>query len=116
MSFLPNHVYHSSSTLPAPTSATSIVPATDPVILTSEKAVKAPSHPVPKPRRVQRTEDERIEYLRAHPYVAKFEAYRVLCALCGKWIKLRRNSTYCSIPWDAHHKSCSAKKMCVYAP
>ncbi|KAJ2912160.1 hypothetical protein MD484_g8254, partial [Candolleomyces efflorescens] len=31
-----------------------------------------------KRRRAKRTEEERIEYLRADPYVAQFEAYRVL--------------------------------------
>ncbi|KAF9474112.1 hypothetical protein BDN70DRAFT_936904 [Pholiota conissans] len=65
----------------------------------------------PKRRRAKRTEEERIEYLRADPYVGKFEAYRVLCASCDKWIRLRPNSTYCSIPWDAHRKSCLAKKI-----
>ncbi|KAJ7871011.1 hypothetical protein B0H13DRAFT_1895968 [Mycena leptocephala] len=63
-----------------------------------------------KRRRAKRTEDERIEYLRADAHVAQFEAYRVLCASCDKWIRLRPNSTYCSIPWDAHRKSCLAKK------
>ena len=73
-------------------------------------------HPPPasKRRRAKRTEEERIEYLRADPYVAQFEAYRVLCASCDKWIRLRPNSTYCSIPWDAHRKSCLAKKMYVF--
>lgn len=66
---------------------------------------------VMKRRRAKRTEEERIAYLRADPYVSEFEAYRVLCASCSKWIRLRPNSTYCSIPWDAHRKSCLAKKM-----
>lgn len=38
---------------------------------------------------------------------------RVLCASCDKWIRLRPNSTFCSIPWDAHRKSCLAKKLYV---
>jgi hypothetical protein len=67
-----------------------------------------------KRRRAKRTEDERITYLRADPYVARFEPYRVLCASCDKWIRLRPNSTYCSIPWDAHRKSCLAKKGFVF--
>ncbi|KAI0332675.1 hypothetical protein GY45DRAFT_1335357 [Cubamyces sp. BRFM 1775] len=69
------------------------------------------SQPPTKRRRAKRTEEERIEYLRTDPYVAKFEAYRVLCASCDKWIRLRPNSTYCSIPWDAHRKSCLAKRV-----
>ncbi|KAJ6471826.1 hypothetical protein C8R47DRAFT_1297267 [Mycena vitilis] len=71
--------------------------------------------PPAKRRRAKRTEDERIEYLRADAHVAQFEAYRVLCASCDKWIRLRPNSTYCSIPWDAHRKSCLAKKSNVNA-
>ncbi|KAI9507151.1 hypothetical protein F5148DRAFT_150886 [Russula earlei] len=66
--------------------------------------------PPSKRRRAKRSEEERIQYLRSDPYVAKFEAYRVLCASCDKWIRLRPNSTYCSIPWDAHRKSCLARK------
>ncbi|KAF8133612.1 hypothetical protein K438DRAFT_1494849, partial [Mycena galopus ATCC 62051] len=69
-----------------------------------------PNGPPLKRRRAKRTEEERIEYLRADVHVAQFEAYRVLCASCDKWIRLRPNSTYCSIPWDAHRKSCLAKK------
>jgi len=68
------------------------------------------TEPQAKRRRSKRTEEERIDYLRNDPYVAQFEAYRVLCACCDKWIRLRPNSTYCSIPWDAHRKSCLAKK------
>ncbi|KAI0057394.1 hypothetical protein BV25DRAFT_1831234 [Artomyces pyxidatus] len=66
--------------------------------------------PPHKRRRAKRSEEERIDYLRSDPYVAQFEAYRVLCGSCDKWIRLRPNSTYCSIPWDAHRKSCLAKK------
>jgi len=69
------------------------------------------THPLAKRRRAKRSEEERIEYLRSDPYVAKFEPYRVLCACCDKWIRLRPNSTYCSIPWDAHRKSCLAKRL-----
>ena len=69
------------------------------------------SHPPTKRRRAKRTEEERIAYLKNDRYVAQFEAYRVLCASCDKWIRLRPNSTYCSIPWDAHRKSCLAKRV-----
>ncbi|KAG2012287.1 hypothetical protein CC2G_012318 [Coprinopsis cinerea AmutBmut pab1-1] len=81
------------------------------VIYTPEATVESMQHPPTKRRRAKRTEEERIDYLRADPYVAQFEAYRVLCASCDKWIRLRPNSTYCSIPWDAHRKSCLAKKI-----
>jgi hypothetical protein len=84
------------------------------VIYTPESTAEALANPPTKRRRAKRTEEERIEYLRADPYVAQFEAYRVLCASCDKWIRLRPNSTYCSIPWDAHRKSCLSKKMYVF--
>lgn len=83
----------------------------EPVIYTPESTAEALANPPPKRRRAKRSEEERIDYLRADPYVAQFEAYRVLCASCDKWIRLRPNSTYCSIPWDAHRKSCLSKKM-----
>ncbi|KAF7968535.1 hypothetical protein HWV62_30147 [Athelia sp. TMB] len=82
----------------------------EPVIYTPESTADALAHPPPRRRRAKRTEEERISYLRSDPYVSKFEAYRVLCAACDKWIRLRPNSTYCSIPWDAHRKSCLAKR------
>jgi hypothetical protein len=88
-------------------------PSSEPVIYTPESTAEALAHPPAKRRRAKRTEEERIDYLRADPYVAQFEAYRVLCASCDKWIRLRPNSTYCSIPWDAHRKSCLAKKVYV---
>jgi hypothetical protein len=72
--------------------------------------------PPPKRRRAKRTEEERIQYLRSDPYVAQFDAYRVLCGSCNKWIRLRPNSTFCSIPWDAHRKSCLSRKGCVVMP
>lgn len=93
-------------------------PTPNPNEKASPEAPAASHHPGPdasqpqaKRRRAKRTEEERIDYLRSDPYVAKFEAYRVLCASCDKWIRLRPNSTYCSIPWDAHRKSCLAKRV-----
>ncbi|KAI0248760.1 hypothetical protein BJV78DRAFT_770591 [Lactifluus subvellereus] len=93
-----------SSAPPPPEPAQSHVPPTGP----STETVS--SGPPSKRRRAKRSEEERIHYLRSDPYVAQFEPYRVLCASCDKWIRLRPNSTYCSIPWDAHRKSCLARK------
>ena len=92
---------------PPPEPAQSHAPPTGP----STETVSA--GPPSKRRRAKRSEEERIQYLRSDPYVAQFEPYRVLCASCDKWIRLRPNSTYCSIPWDAHRKSCLARKGCV---
>jgi hypothetical protein len=87
-------------------------PRSEPVIYTPESTAEALANPPTKRRRAKRTEEERIDYLQSDPYVAQFEAFRVLCGSCDKWIRLRPNSTYCSIPWDAHRKSCLSKKMC----
>ncbi|KIJ51467.1 hypothetical protein M422DRAFT_776711 [Sphaerobolus stellatus SS14] len=64
----------------------------------------------PHARRVRgpnRSEAERIAEFRDDPQVKEFDPYRVLCAICDKWIKLRNNSRYCSIPWKCHKASCS---------
>jgi len=106
-----NPIYISSSS-----SAPSRSAPGETVIYTPESTAEALAHPPTKRRRAKRTEEERIEYLKSDPYVSEFEAYRVLCASCDKWIRLRPNSTYCSIPWDAHRKSCLAKKMWVIHP
>ncbi|KAI0294495.1 hypothetical protein B0F90DRAFT_1756905 [Multifurca ochricompacta] len=98
--------------------SSSAFPAPEPVRSRSHSHPRPPSLPTEpisagppsKRRRAKRSEEERIEYLRSDPYVAQFEPYRVLCASCDKWIRLRPNSTYCSIPWDAHRKSCLARK------
>ena len=81
------------------------------VLYTPESTVDSIANPPVKRRRAKRNEAERIEYLRIDPYVAKFEPYRVLCGSCDKWIRLRPNSTYCSIPWDAHRRSCLSKRV-----
>lgn len=62
---------------------------------TSESTAVSFVSPPQKRRRAKRSEQERIDYLRGDSCVADFEAYRVLCASCGKWIRLRPNSTYC---------------------
>ncbi|KAJ6611107.1 hypothetical protein B0H10DRAFT_2165898 [Mycena sp. CBHHK59/15] len=99
---------------PHPSSAShpcSYPPPPPPAYTHAYAPAPAPEPPL-KRRRAKRTEEERIEYLRGDPHVAQFEPYRVLCGSCDKWIRLRPNSTYCSIPWDAHRKSCLAKKTC----
>ena len=83
----------------------------EPTPLPSPASISAPALQTQrKKRRPKRSEEERINFFRTDPYVAQFEAYRVLCAGCDKWIRLRSNSSYCSIPWEAHRKSCLAKK------
>ena len=126
----PSHMLRSSPSSPAASSAS---PASEPPqsqarpsgasgAFTEPKAKAktnaSSSVPVPpsKRRRAKRSEEERIQYLRSDPYVAQFDAYRVLCGSCNKWIRLRPNSTFCSIPWDAHRKSCLARKGCVIVP
>ncbi|KAH9988543.1 hypothetical protein BJV77DRAFT_964355 [Russula vinacea] len=120
----PSHILRSSPSSPAASSAS---PASEPPqsqarpsgasgafteLKAKAKTNASSSVPVPpsKRRRAKRSEEERIQYLRSDPYVAQFDAYRVLCGSCNKWIRLRPNSTFCSIPWDAHRKSCLARK------
>jgi len=56
-----------------------------------------------------RTEKERAEILRCDPRCHAVEERRVLCGLCGLWIKLRNNTTYCTTPWMVHVKRCSIR-------
>ncbi|KAK7453385.1 hypothetical protein VKT23_011649 [Stygiomarasmius scandens] len=102
---------HTTSTMSPPQASVSTLRNLNTLGTLNTLSFSYPSHPPAKRRRAKRTEEERIAYLRSDPYVAQFEAYRVLCASCDKWIRLRPNSTYCSIPWDAHRKSCLAKKI-----
>ena len=103
-----------SSASPAPEpSKPQVRPSGAPTELKAGSNSNTAPGPPSKRRRAKRSEEERIQYLRSDPYVAQFDAYRVLCASCDKWIRLRPNSTFCSIPWDAHRKSCLARKGCV---
>ncbi|KAG9313266.1 hypothetical protein JVU11DRAFT_6731 [Chiua virens] len=83
----------------------------EPVIYTPESTAEALANPPPKRRRAKRTEEERIEYLRADPMLPNSRPI-VSCAL------LVTNGSACaltprivSIPWDAHRKSCLSKKI-----
>lgn len=105
-----------SSTSPAPEPPKSQARPSGPSTEPKSRPNANVSGPPSKRRRAKRSEEERIQYLRSDPYVAQFDAYRVLCASCDKWIRLRPNSTFCSIPWDAHRKSCLARKGCVIRP
>ncbi|KIY66074.1 hypothetical protein CYLTODRAFT_491763 [Cylindrobasidium torrendii FP15055 ss-10] len=64
-----------------------------------------------KRQRGYRTEEERIHDLENDPYVQAFEPYVVHCKLCDKWIRLLSRSRYSTSPWEAHRKSCLAKKI-----
>ena len=101
----------STSTRSGPRESSASSQSPEPTPLPSPASINTPTIPTQrKKRRPKRSEEERINFFRTDPYVAQFEAYRVLCAGCDKWIRLRSNSSYCSIPWEAHRKSCLAKK------
>ena len=53
-----------------------------------------------KERRQKRSEEQRTNFFRTEPYIAQFEAYRILCAGCDKWVGFLRNSSYCPTPWE----------------
>ncbi|KAF8512829.1 hypothetical protein JB92DRAFT_2830645 [Gautieria morchelliformis] len=57
-------------------------------------------------RSKHRTEAERAEALRNDPRTSRVEPRRVLCGMCGVWIKLRNNTTYCATPWLVHAQKC----------
>ena len=56
-----------------------------------------------------RTEEERAELLRNDPRATQVEARRVLCGMCGLWIKLRNTTTYCPTPWFVHAERCQLR-------
>ena len=115
--FVPDPLFTSSTNThtgpPPPPDASASSQSPEPTPLPSPVSVNAQTMQTQrKKRRPKRSEEERINFFKTDPYVAQFEAYRVLCAGCDKWIRLRSNSSYCSIPWEAHRKSCLAKKGC----
>ena len=116
---LPDPLFTSSASThagPPPPDASASSQSPEPTPLPSPASVNTqPMQTQRKKRRPKRSEEERINFFKTDPYVAQFEAYRVLCAGCDKWIRLRSNSSYCSIPWEAHRKSCLAKKGCDYS-
>ncbi|KIJ34874.1 hypothetical protein M422DRAFT_34948 [Sphaerobolus stellatus SS14] len=61
------------------------------------------------PVQIRRTEEQRIFLLQTDPDAKEIEPHRVLCAICDRWIQLRKNSTYCTAPWVQHVKKCAAK-------
>ena len=55
------------------------------------------------------TEEERSQFLRDDSRLLEVEPRRVLCGLCGTWIKLRQNTRYCKTPWLVHVEKCSKR-------
>ena len=66
---------------------------------------------------LRRTEDERLSFLLSDPHATTVEPHRILCAICRRWIQLRKNSTYCTAPWVQHARKCAARynvpRLCV---
>lgn len=69
-----------------------------------ENGIATP-YPIRK-KRPNRTEEERLQEFLDDPQVKEVTPYQVLCRECNKWIKLRNNSRYCSVPWRCHKASC----------
>ena len=61
-----------------------------------------------EPRR--RNADQRAAALRADKLLEEVEPSRVLCKMCGKWVQLRQDSTYCAYPWVQHRAKCLKKR------
>ncbi|KIJ41112.1 hypothetical protein M422DRAFT_255961 [Sphaerobolus stellatus SS14] len=56
-----------------------------------------------------RSESERAKFLEKDARIAVAEPRRVLCKMCGLWIKLRNTTTYCSTPWLVHAERCEKR-------
>jgi hypothetical protein len=48
----------------------------------------------------------RYEALAADSQISVIEPSQVLCKQCGKWVALRKDSSYCWYPWEAHRSKC----------
>lgn len=64
------------------------------------------AYAITSPPQIRRTESERVKLLVSDPNATTVEPHRVLCAVCGRWIQLRKNSTYCTAPWIQHVGKC----------
>ncbi|RXW12139.1 hypothetical protein EST38_g13715 [Candolleomyces aberdarensis] len=106
-------IYSSSSTTGGlPASSSTAAAQGDVTIDTPESVAQLLTHPsATTSRKAKRTEQERIDYLRADPYISQVKKDKVFCVLCKKWIRLKSGGpTYCSQPWDLHKKRCLAGK------
>lgn len=57
----------------------------------------------------RRNAEQRAAVLRADPLLKEVEPSRVFCGLCGKWVQLRQDSSYCAYPWHQHRSKCLAR-------
>ena len=103
----------SSSSLPTPPPAAAPPPPTppfsSPVSPASFKDL-TPSNFAPSQESRRRNAEQRAASLRADPLVGEVEPNRVFCTICGKWVQLRQDSSYCAYPWLQHRGKCLARK------
>lgn len=57
----------------------------------------------------RRNAEQRAAVLRSDPLLKEVEPSRVFCGLCGKWVQLRQDSSYCAYPWHQHRAKCLAR-------
>jgi len=62
------------------------------------------------PKRVRRTEDERIQAFKDDPNCGEVEAGRAYCKRCEKWLSLGKKTTYELAPWEQHSRRCGGGK------
>ncbi|KAF7325021.1 hypothetical protein MKEN_00544500 [Mycena kentingensis (nom. inval.)] len=64
------------------------------------------THSAPSSSARRKNEEQRIAILQADTLILTIEPHRVRCALCDKWIALRKDSSYCAYPWLQHRGKC----------
>jgi hypothetical protein len=58
-------------------------------------------------RSVRRSEPERLAFLQSDPNAECIEVDKVMCKVCGKWVKLSTERTYALGNWISHQRRCS---------
>lgn len=93
------------------------------VIVTEDEMVVTPSAPptttesevstqtigAPPPRISGKAETRRISALKADTRIDSFDAHKVLCNMCGSWVRLHNVRTYDLWNWQRHAEKCELR-------
>ena len=77
--------------------------------MSSASLTPKPEEPVSPPKRPHRTEASRKEELECDPRARIVHPEKILCAMCDKWIQMRRDISYSSQNWLKHAESCQIR-------
>lgn len=64
-----------------------------------------------KTKPVQRTEEERIQFLQEQPDCGSVEPHRAFCKRCNKWVGMSGRTTYPVYKWLRHTERCKNKEL-----